>query len=113
MSTKIPSNIVQWLAIHTFNEKGPINLDDMDENDLRQFVEFDDNDEGARTLLANHCFPQGADVTGHRAAEVLFRYARCRLKAIWARLDGRIGEALTYERYCDEWYGELPEFAQW
>lgn len=104
-------DIKNWLDRHSFGEG--LNLDDMDESHLAEFVEFDDNDEGARTKLANELFPNGGDCLGYRAAEVLFRYARCKLKAIWARLDGRIGEAQTYERYCDEWYQELPEFARW
>lgn len=44
---------------------------------------------------------------------LLSAYANYKARAMAYRLEGRIEEALTWERECDSLYKQLPEWARW
>lgn len=61
---------------------------------------------------ANDC--ELETIAANRYEHSLIRdYARNKLRAMWLRRMGRIGEALTIEHMLDHMYDRLPANIQW
>lgn len=89
-----------------------LNPDGWPESKLEQFVE--DTKTGAGQFrVGARLFPEHNKRTQGRVAGLLHTYTSFKLKAVRARLAGRIQEALTWERHADKVYDRLPEWAKW
>ena len=70
-----------------------MNLDSLEIDDLRDFWKENQTGDYVRGQLASYALNKAA--------------------AIKNRKEGRIVNALNYEKICDRIYGELPVYARW
>lgn len=103
------NDIRAWLSIHTFNESGPINLDDIDDSQRFAFCQFGDY----REEIAEALFPSVPYAIALQTVDQLQEYAALKCRAYDDRRCGMIRRALQWEKSCDMIYAQLPEFARW
>lgn len=90
-------------------ELGPINLDGMNWEELREFARAT---RGRKpTLAAEKMFP--SEDQAIEAVQRLHQYARNKALAMAHRERGNIGLALEHESLYDRCYVGLPEYAKW
>lgn len=87
------------------------NLDSMTEEQLNKF-HHKHRWENCTPAIAAELFPDKP--SGHmRATWTLAQYALYKSLAMNFRKHGYIESARIYERYCEEAYKKLPEYARW